>query len=381
MRVALFHNIPSPYRLPLFRELANIYDLKVFFLQENEIGRNWNNDRGSFTFDSEFVTNISFLFKNKNFVYNTNYFNKIRLFDPDVVILPDNNPNLLTTLFVSIWCKANRIPIVLWTEGYSYSNILGKGIIFKLASIYTRMMRRLIYPLITCSVAYGKRSSQLLSSLNIQKSKFFSGSQVYPPELIEPFWSPPDFDLRFDNNIFLFIGYFRDQWDRKGLFPLMEAFKQVNDEGHPCRLIIIGDGPFIDRYRDKAKGYPILFTGALEKEKKYAWFKKAKALILPSYQEPWGLVVNEAMYFSIPPIVSRESMVSEIIVDGENGYLVNAGDIDGIKNKILQVLNADRKNYEMIGNAARNKIEGFDLGYAVNCFSDAINFSMREPST
>ena len=40
-KVLLFHNIPAPYRLPLFRKLSEFYDLTVVFLQKRETGRLW----------------------------------------------------------------------------------------------------------------------------------------------------------------------------------------------------------------------------------------------------------------------------------------------------------------------------------------------------
>ena len=54
---------------------------------------------------------------------------------------------------------------------------------------------------------------------------------------------------------------------------------------------------------------------------------KARALVFPStWYETGGLVVLEALARGIPAIVARATAAAEFIVDGENGYLVDAGD-------------------------------------------------------
>src|SRR4029077_4003966 len=52
------------------------------------------------------------------------------------------------------------------------------------------------------------------------------------------------------------------------------------------------------------------------------------AMILPSYREPWGLVVNEALSFGCPVVVSDIcGCVPELVIDGVTGYSFPAGDV------------------------------------------------------
>ena len=70
-------------------------------------------------------------------------------------------------------------------------------------------------------------------------------------------------------------------------------------------------------------------------------------LLLPSFQEGLPTVVIEAMSCGIPSIAYDVGGVKEIIRDGETGYVVPQGDINGFVDKTLQLL-SDRKRYELM---------------------------------
>ena len=69
----------------------------------------------------------------------------------------------------------------------------------------------------------------------------------------------------------------------------------------------------------------IHFYGAIPNAKVQEVFKDADFLILPSKSETWGLVVEEALYFDLPVIVSNRCGVSEIV---KNGFVLNFDDFD-----------------------------------------------------
>lgn len=79
-------------------------------------------------------------------------------------------------------------------------------------------------------------------------------------------------------------------------------------------------------------------------------------LILPSYDEPWGLVVNEAMAAGLPVIVSNECGCSlDLVRDGENGYiLTDLENSETLRNLIMKVLknkeSFSKKSLEIIDN-------------------------------
>jgi len=68
-------------------------------------------------------------------------------------------------------------------------------------------------------------------------------------------------------------------------------------------------------------------------------------MILPSYREPWGLVVNEALSFGCPVVVSDIcGCVPELVIDGVTGYSFRAGDVGALAQAMskLQLLSENR---------------------------------------
>jgi glycosyltransferase involved in cell wall biosynthesis len=65
-------------------------------------------------------------------------------------------------------------------------------------------------------------------------------------------------------------------------------------------------------------------------------FVRSVALVLPSYSEPWGYVVNESLSYGCPVVVSdRCGCVPELVVDGVTGFAFTAGNIEALSAAML----------------------------------------------
>ena len=124
---------------------------------------------------------------------------------------------------------------------------------------------------------------------------------------------------------------------KKGLDVLIDAFLALVETPRFARwrLVIAGDGP--PDYVSKLKGmvstsaHPdsVAFTGWLDGAKKDALLSGASLLVLPSYQENFGLCVLEALSHSVPVLVSPHVNLAREIV------LANAGWIATINKEAL----------------------------------------------
>jgi len=88
--------------------------------------------------------------------------------------------------------------------------------------------------------------------------------------------------------------------DIKNLDLLIEVFNQNGKS-----LTIVGNGELKEPLKLKAN-FNISFSGFVENEKMYSIYQDHDIFILPSKSEPWGLVVEEAIYNSLPVIVSNK---------------------------------------------------------------------------
>ena len=110
---------------------------------------------------------------------------------------------------------------------------------------------------------------------------------------------------------------------KKGLDVLIDAFVQPKFED--WRLIIAGDGPveYVDLLKRRAAraSERIVFTGWLDGEKKDAMLRGASLLVLPSYQENFGLCVMEALARSVPVLVSPHVNLANEIAAANAGWI------------------------------------------------------------
>ena len=117
---------------------------------------------------------------------------------------------------------------------------------------------------------------------------------------------------------------------RKGVHLLLQAFAALD---HPrARLHLVGgaeNSAYAEKLRREAAELGIServnFAGAVSQRELAAYFAAARVMVLPSLSEGLGRVVVEAMLLGTPVIGSRVGGIPDLIVDGENGYLVEAG--------------------------------------------------------
>jgi len=89
---------------------------------------------------------------------------------------------------------------------------------------------------------------------------------------------------------------------------------------------------------------------------------QSRALVLPSFAEGLPVVLMEAMAAGLPVITTQIAGVPELVKDRENGWLVAAGDEDGLRGAIEALLAAPERAHEM-GRAGRATVMAeFDAG-------------------
>lgn len=144
----------------------------------------------------------------------------------------------------------------------------------------------------------------------------------------------------------LFLGRLTEA---KGLRVLIEAWKQLKDEGIRGKLIIGGEGPLAEWIMEQQANVGQLeYLGSISGPQKKTLLMECRAVVVPSiWWEPLGLVVYEAYQYNRPVIGAQSGGLSETIVNGETGWLYPPEDVRALKACMIAALEnqseADRR--------------------------------------
>ncbi len=147
-------------------------------------------------------------------------------------------------------------------------------------------------------------------------------------------------------NLILFVG---GDYFRKGIHRLLRALPLVLKKVPDARLMVIGnDYGYVRAFaRFLARGLPVEFVYGLPRAELYRTYSKAKAFVMPSEIEAIPLVSSEATMAGVPPILSDAGGNSEIVLDGETGFIVPLDDYDLLAERIVSCL-TDRELSERL---------------------------------
>ena len=164
---------------------------------------------------------------------------------------------------------------------------------------------------------------------------------------------------------------------RKGVGDLLDAVARLRDTGRlgSMRVVIAGTGAQEDELKAKAGALGLLagadagdggtengdagdfgaaveFAGWTDGDGKRALFERSQVLVLPSYNEGLPVAVLEAISYGMPVVATNVGDMAAAVHDGENGYLIEPGDVDALADALARIA-SDRARYEAFSNASR----------------------------
>lgn len=141
----------------------------------------------------------------------------------------------------------------------------------------------------------------------------------------------------------LFVGEYR----RKGLATVIRAIGKLPDA--PVHLLAVGKGD-LEQYQSLAAqaGITNRVTFAPPARDIEQVFGAADLFVFPTYYEPFGMVITEAMASGLPVITSRNAGAAEMITEGVSGLLLDKpGDADELSQKITMLLSDEALRRDM----------------------------------
>jgi glycosyltransferase involved in cell wall biosynthesis len=294
-------NIPTPYTVPVWRELARLCDLEIACLAAREQNRAWTVDTSGVSLTVLSVVRFRAGYE------RTLYGASLRLQSllsrrPRVVIL--DGWESLAAAQVMLTAKAYRIPVVLsyWStrETHQYTS----GPVAACRRLFFKGADRVLTPGIaasTAALALGVPSERIIQGMaSVDVDAFVeSARRLRTPRRADR------------GHRYLYVGQLVP---RKNVGELIEAFLQVREAQDT--LTIVGDGPLREKLEARAArdaGESVTFLGHLGFEELARAYASADSLVLPSLVEVWGLVVNEALVSGLTAVVTPACGVAETI--------------------------------------------------------------------
>ena len=143
----------------------------------------------------------------------------------------------------------------------------------------------------------------------------------------------------------------------KGLDDLLDALGQLKDLPFLC--VLVGDGPLRQhlgrRAEDEGLAERIKFVGRRSANEIPCWMTAADILVLPSLSEGRPNVVLEAQACALPVVATAVGGTPELLEDGVNGLLVDAGDGAALAGALRRLL-IDKDQRRRLGLAGRERL-------------------------
>lgn len=148
----------------------------------------------------------------------------------------------------------------------------------------------------------------------------------------------------------------------KGFWDVLESMPYVLKKNPKVKFEFVGDisenfisAKAIKKFLLKHNiGNCITFHGVKYDDQKEELFKQSSVMILPSYSEGFPTSILEAMSFGLPIIASKVGVIPEVILNGENGYLIEPGDWKRLGDLIVK-LSENKQLVREIGETNRSK--------------------------
>ena len=125
---------------------------------------------------------------------------------------------------------------------------------------------------------------------------------------------------------------------------MISLFRFLKTDNLNYKLVLVGDGPLKEKLQNDILQYDlnIQITGSILWNELSDYYKKSLCLILPSINETWGMVANEAIQMGVSVICSSScGCANDLVIDNYSGLVVDNFDFtkdDLTYSKILNFL-------------------------------------------
>lgn len=336
MKVLFLTNIPSPYRVDFFNQFGKMCNLTVVFEGSNATNR-----------DKDWISNKANSFR--AIILNGIRVNSEQFFCPGIIkYLRASYTHIIlggysspTSMIAIEYMRLRQIPFWLEVDGGIVRNDSGMKYYIK----------RHFISAASSWLASSEDTVKYLEYYGANKQEIYKYpfSSVHANEILKSVPSSKEKanlrkELNINNPFVLAVGQFIP---RKGFDILIKAFKQVSKQ---YDLYIIGGRPTSEYTElvDSLHLNNVYFIEFKSKEKLNQYYQAAELFILPTREDIWGLVINEALANGLPVITTDHCIAGlELIKNDEDGYIVPVDDVNTLANRMNAVLSNETLKAKM----------------------------------
>lgn len=373
-KVALIHNIISPYRIPLFVKLFNdpSIDFYVYYCNIIDKDRPWGEvDNANYKF--ELLNGLSINIK--GFIYNIKPIIIYKLIKNNYDTIIIGGYTDFPTQMAFIVSKLFNKHIILWSEGIESSQSQLSKILDPLNKFIVRNVDAIIVPGTLSKNFYSKltnNSVPIFVSPNIvDNDSYINNSLYYKTNKLS---NKKILGINKD----LVLLYTGRLIESKGVDHLILAYKKIKSENRNVCLVIVGDGVEKEHLQDlcRTEGISdVFFAGWINGDKKIMYYSIADLFVFPTLNDVWGLVINEAMCCGLPIITTYSAGCSiDMVEPGKNGFIINKSNGEELYLSIRSILNDDNLRNCMGTRSLTIIKEKFNLAQMSKGFKEAIMY-------
>jgi glycosyltransferase involved in cell wall biosynthesis len=330
-KVLWLTNIPSPYRVDFFNLLGKFVKLNVVFERKKSTERKneWYRDNLE-NFHYVFLKGLKFRSDRAISISVIRHLSK----NYDFIVI--SNPMTPTGIIATSYLKIRRISFIIEGDG---------GFPKYNESVVKKILKREALKKASWYFSSGPSHSKYYEYYGVNKSKLLSYhfSSNYKSEILT---TPPSINEKIvyrrkynikNKKIILFVGQFVY---RKGLDILFKALREVTLN---YILLLVGDTVHtFNQLELNTTNVNYKIIGFKSKENLKQYYDMSDFLILPTREDIWGLVINEAFARGLPVISTKRCGAAiELVEDAINGYVVDTENSDQLLNKIEIMLSND----------------------------------------
>ena len=185
-----------------------------------------------------------------------------------------------------------------------------------------------------------------------------------------------DFGFRDDDFVLCSVGRVAPE---KNFFSMLDEFLRAANHNPQLRLLVIGDGPDLNKARAIAKASQhassIVFAGQIPYEELPAIETFSDAFLTASLIESFGLAVVEALTAGLPVVAIKAAGIAENVTPGVSGLLADTNEPGALVTEILTLAD-DKHLRNKLSEGARQEAQRFALKYTagtlLSCYEELL---------